>query len=1399
MKIIKNFYLFFLLSFSASFALNNSDDADLIIPDLIDYTGFSGDSIVSWDDIAPTSFDPDMPEEVKEDIVKSEDIVVYIPFFGYIIVKKQEDSNGNRIWKAAPDSQQKVVKLGDAITFSNLDLLIDKDKRLTFSAGADINGTKGKIILNKSKSGAKAAKIINIYGAKFVFDFVNKPTWKPFSGASITADKIELAVEKNLVELSADFKDAQVADFGKIDKGSIRLSREKGENPILNMTGVGSLNLPEIGQVSYKLTSSLNTSGNFLLKASLKDINYKSLNLKKVKAVFNTESKDFKIKGKADLFGLDVVITLKRASDKWLLKGKISKDTILSMPFYDGRVLDFTKAEFLIEKDQILIKAYSKIDTMPITLTLIAAKNSSAQFEINDITLAQLVPSTADTKVGDIKIHNILGKIKSGKIDIFSPKVTKPVVLPSEDPDFDDLDVPDYDYKEYTADEEGLEFLITAAGNLSAIVPTMKNLDVQVTASGGPKAGFFMDASLDNIEFPEFGKIANARAFVSAPACGLTYVAEKNRSEKEKILSTKDKDLACAGLAFGISGQGETKLPKIGTVKYLLSASFAENNALIIKADIGDILYEGINIEKAYVMFNTKTNDFEIIGHANLANLVTPTKKKSDNIADLRVKVVLKRDTSQEISSIKYYKFNGIVENEIKPIKSVPVTILNGSVSFDKDENYYKFGIAGDIKIEDHIISSTSRYIHGPDNDLFSISASLFEAGPKAKDWTLSSLSPVFKNTPFEGLHCSAAYLIISSDSYLNEEIDEQVAAGINFIGDFEDFITPFGSLKSVLGNTKNSARVFGSLNFSNIRDSFLGIKFDVGLKDLNAGSKIKSGGLGLAISGKPDVEFEFSIVVDIDPSQSPLGFAFSLKLDELANVEVAGDMNGCWKDPFKIRGLSVCELGLDFGINIPQFIASGIPAGFGIKGYIEVPGSKKRFVVAIGVNSTSPEQNYLVAELEGELALTEIVGFALELATAIVNSGNNKLISSSNIDLKNIPQLSIKDVLLKIVPPGKSVTVGDEIYTPGFTFRGKMNLFGKNALVNIQTSELGVSGEGYLEKVEIKDLLLLTGAGPDAKYGTADDGAYVSVAITPLDQHFFVTGKIAIGLEKFRIFESETNIYISALEGLKFSSQTSLFGTDIQVSMTVIIPGVKDVLKDKNALRKTSLDILFKNEFSDKLKADIIEGLKEADKAMKQAAIDANKAFDQAIKDLQDQKNAGIKKANDDLDNLQKQLNNTKSQLDRLDKGNPSNWGKAAELGIAIGTLEASVRTGKELVNSLGKPVLTATQEIIDKAGRVVSDNVLKGTNLVVQVGGKYVVVEGLSTLYQAFSINEVYFHGSVGEIEKGRMPKLKVVITLSGKRYTIDGELDFRDIGKSIERLANTVKDNILKLFNK
>jgi len=47
--------------------------------------------------------------------------------------------------------------------------------------------------------------------------------------------------------------------------------------------------------------------------------------------------------------------------------------------------------------------------------------------------------------------------------------------------------------------------------------------------------------------------------------------------------------------------------------------------------------------------------------------------------------------------------------------------------------------------------------------------------------------------------------------------------------------------------------------------------------------------------------------------------------------------------------------------------------------------------------------------------------------------------------------------------------------------------------------------------------------------------------------------------------------------------------------------------------------------------------------------------------------------------------------------------------------------------------------------------------------------------------------------------MPKLKVVITLSGNRYTIDGELDFRNIGKSINGLANTVKDNILKLFKK
>lgn len=282
-----------------------------------------------------------------------------------------------------------------------------------------------------------------------------------------------------------------------------------------------------------------------------------------------------------------------------------------------------------------------------------------------------------------------------------------------------------------------------------------------------------------------------------------------------------------------------------------------------------------------------------------------------------------------------------------------------------------------------------------------------------------------------------------------------------------------------------------------------------------------------LTIKGKgPTIAGRVRIRVQLPKSKQEAVFAgeLGMELSEPISINIKGSMAGIWNDVLGIKGLALGDLGFELGLGYSQALATTLSTAISATGAItfgvgtavgQAAGrllgfypSRIAYTGYLGIGSRSVRMAtkltdnldvVLLGEFKGSVSTTDLVEFASKLG--------------AKIPLDKLIALEAKDALFKVA--FGETSIGDIKFSPGVAIKGQLIIKGaggidfpdQSALVDISISANGISAAGSLPKLKIGNILEITGAGPDQKYGTADDGPAFKIALTPTEQMIYISG----------------------------------------------------------------------------------------------------------------------------------------------------------------------------------------------------------------------------------------------------------------------------------------------------
>ncbi|MFH1831854.1 MAG: hypothetical protein ABH827_03540 [bacterium] len=590
--------------------------------------------------------------------------------------------------------------------------------------------------------------------------------------------------------------------------------------------------------------------------------------------------------------------------------------------------------------------------------------------------------------------------------------------------------------------------------------------------------------------------------------------------------------------------------------------------------------------------------------------------------------------TSLTISSIGQVTFDAKLgyDKPIYPFKELKipgledVNIKNVGLGFDlKQKLLYLYGTGTLLNV-----STTLCINKFP--DFLLVTANL------AKGWKISEAIPAAKGTPLDELDLSGAQFIVSTKSYRDEKLNLDIKKGINLVANIPLLNVVLKNIKDeeqraqiaqTLSKMPTSLQIVGSIGTS-LPDLMLTVNIPMQLGfEIPKGPAFYIQRMAARISGDgPSASVLASIGVRPTPQDQLLEFTGAFQMG-VQTASLAASMKGMWVDPLGIATLlrlkrdklAIFDLGLELGIDYKIFPASGVPTVFGITGGLKIGDA----IARMALKATSDIADLvLLGELYKEAIDPKTGAQVIDPGTGKVKHEMIKLkdiVKFANdlgimIPVNNIPEFGYMGEI-RFCPKG--ARIGEIYIEPGISCRGEIimpnffrifdpqapeNFF---AMVDMSLSlEGGVKAVGALSTIKIGDFFMLTGAGMDKKYGTTDDGPIFSMKLTPLEQEFYLSGKLKVGNDKWGIFKTESQTEgIFNKDGLKFMTKTSLFGGMVEVALDMKTIG-KDLL--------STTDFVVHGDFKDDFR-DFVE--KKIIKKINDIQANVRKDFDKANADL--------------------------------------------------------------------------------------------------------------------------------------------------------------------------------------
>ncbi len=386
---------------------------------------------------------------------------------------------------------------------------------------------------------------------------------------------------------------------------------------------------------------------------------------------------------------------------------------------------------------------------------------------------------------------------------------------------------------------------------------------------------------------------------------------------------------------------------------------------------------------------------------------------------------------------------------------------------------------------------------------------------------------PFDENVKLEGIKYHIKALSIKEDFDTKLDVKAEVEAKVN-----RGKLLPFFDKFLFVKQQDKTIKLTGLINLNQLIVMFSA--------DLDSAFKIEAGPvsvdpglrLELHLTPAPRLSIQGNITLKFPQIYDPNKFdelKFTLEAAPgIDTIVFSGSMEGMWKNAFGIPGFDIGNLAIESDSWYAAMTEGIFITGLGITGEVKIGESDIRVAVALAVDV---DALILLAEVN-KISLHDILDFSQKIMRIAI--------PNISITMDSFPKIEFTDCKLFLAPmPGG---IGALNFEPGLTLRGKLNIMGKEGMINIVANIAGLTAEGSLPTLEIPSpipnitLFKMTGAGLDKIKGTKDDGPTISIQNNALKQEFFLSGFLdVLGMTR------ETEIHLSK-EGFQFFIEGKLF-----------------------------------------------------------------------------------------------------------------------------------------------------------------------------------------------------------------------------------------------------------------
>mgnify|MGYP000349531465 CR=1 FL=1 len=733
-----------------------------------------------------------------------------------------------------------------------------------------------------------------------------------------------------------------------------------------------------------------------------------------------------------------------------------------------------------------------------------------------------------------------------------------------------------------TADLSGLMSLITKNSATAVHVKILMN----------PARGDQLNARLENFVIPNFGEFKNVEltAISRAPKSDLAESVSKIKQELLETYNAKNNVSMFFAATAVIGARGETMPPFTADTRIVVGekdivqdvkkdlltgekVAVAEKEGTKKVGDqiitVGDpeaitVYFKGTGSGKNITVGVLKLQDVEGRFYSSPKAAVTDfTLVGSGTVSGHEARISIGIDNSGSYEGIAR------LDKTLTPFSGIPglekITFSNARMEIsNKSEKSSSRSRVGQQK-QVGTTAELTGVVHVWDVDL----PGLLETRMIPNQETLVRLRvslpdpekvPVIKNMIAKDITVQELELVIANRAYKDPDLNREMQRGMYLKGKLllTGPLAGVGRLSKLAGSNPETP-----VSFFAIIDPAMPSKTELGISipsDIRFNKQVTLKNLFVYIGGGVPPKVRLEGLLEFVAGRDILLFTVSGGMSPLV-LELSGSMQGAWRRPLGISGVTLSNLGLTFGVNAQTMG----PTQFGITGELKV-GSKIMKIAGIA-DAVDPTNMGFVGELNS-LSLQDLAELAV-------------VVGAPQAIRRGVPDLKIKDLKLKIAPAG--LKIGSIEFEKGMEFYGGVSILGTTGNIGGSISESGITGSGTLSKIE---------AGPfklTGSKGAGDPSIELSVSTTP---RLAVTGLLQLGA----LLKADTRVDLS--NGVAKFDFDYAVGVAKRGNISVKVKGTLGTLTLLN-LGERDLEIIFSNTFMQYIKDRAVSGLEKASEAI--------------------------------------------------------------------------------------------------------------------------------------------------------------------------------------------------------